>query len=138
MKGSTESWELNSSKKCIQRLESSTTSLGVLGEVVVLICLLNDYKQALRRGLRSCSVYRAYNALLSKLSKVVKSCQKLSYIVIHCHTLSYIVIRCHTLSYVVIRCPTLSYVVIHCHTLSYVAICCHTLSYVVICCHKLS
>ena len=33
-------------------------------------------KQALRRGLGSCSVYRAYNAPLKKLSKVVKSCQK--------------------------------------------------------------
>ena len=30
-------------------------------------------KQALRRGLRSCSVYRAYNELMSK---VVKSCQR--------------------------------------------------------------
>ena len=48
MKGSTKSWELNSSKKCIQRLKSSTTSLGVLGEVVVLLCLLNDYKKCFK------------------------------------------------------------------------------------------
>ena len=37
------------------------------------------YKQALRRGLRSCSVYRAYNVkICQNLSKFVKSCHKLS------------------------------------------------------------
>ena len=42
-------------------------------------------KQALRRGLGSCSVYRVYKY---KLSKVVKSCQKLSKAVISCQKLS--------------------------------------------------
>ena len=40
-----------------------------------LSCGLTVCKQALRRGLRSCSVQRAYNV---PMSKVVISCQKLS------------------------------------------------------------
>ena len=62
--------------------------------------IYTEKKQALRRGLRSCSVYRAHN---------VKSCQKLlSYVVVIrcCHTLlSYVVVIrcCHTLlSYIVV------------------------------------
>ena len=58
-------------------------------------------KQALRRGLRSCSVYRAYNALMSK---VVKSCQKLSKVVKGCRKLSKFVKSCQKLSKVVKCC----------------------------------
>ena len=39
------------------------------------------FQQALRRGLGSCSVYRAYKY---KLSKVVKRCQKLSKVAKSC------------------------------------------------------
>ena len=57
--------------------------------------IYTEKKQALRRGLRSCSVYRAYNATMSK---VVKSCQKLSKIVKNCQKLSKVVKSCHKLS----------------------------------------
>ena len=59
-------------------------------------------EQALRRGLGSCSVYRAYNA------PVVKSCQKLSNIIERYQTLSNVVKHCQMLSNVVISCHKLS------------------------------
>jgi len=58
-------------------------------------------KQALRRGLGSCSVYRAYKY---KLSKVVKSCQKLSKVVKSCQKLSKVVKSCQKLSKAVKSC----------------------------------
>ena len=102
-------------------------------------------KQALRQGLRSCSVYRAYNAPMSKvvkrcqkLSKVVKSCQKLSKVVKSCQKLSKVVKSCQKMSKNVKKCQKLSKVVKSCQKLSKVVISCHKLSKVVKSCHKLT